>query len=308
MSGASARRFMNFDHVATCSLSKARSQGGAMTNQFSLYWIAAAVLFLGSRGAYASPSSVTWEQQAERLQVVSASLLDAVPVTVLPPKSLHLGVSSVLSLLPEVNPRVGGKSEKVPSSPVHTVPMIQLGYGLGLSALAQGTARVWGGYLPSGLEGVFGVKAELSQWAVGAALGVKMGLGLPPFVGDLGAEMGMQLTSASLSGAITEPEANDEFETDSRILFLALGLHPEHMGLHAAFLVASKQTTSRFVVSSSRTELEVTDKLSDASPPLVMQAQIGAKLPFGLTLGFAELWVPERLLMPRLFGQFEYVL
>lgn len=53
--------------------------------------------------------SVLWIEQAQRLQEVSASLLDTIPVTIPLPNAFSLGVRADVSFLPTPNPRVGGK-------------------------------------------------------------------------------------------------------------------------------------------------------------------------------------------------------
>lgn len=254
----------------------------------------------------ADPSSVTWEQQAERLQNVSAALLDAMPVSLLPSQGLSVGAWGALSFLPDVNPRVGGKSEKVPSSPVHAVPEFQIAYGQGLGLLTL-TGRLWAGYLPPGVEGLLGIDAKLSQWTVGGAVGTTLPVPTPPFIGRPGIEIGLQASGSKLTGAITEPKADDKFTASGRLFYLSAGLHPKAMGLHAVALIATRKVDSTFTVSSSQTELSLVDELRDADIPFAVQAQLGWKLPLGVTLGVAELWVPERLAMPRVFASYEYV-
>ena len=271
---------------------------------FSLFAISLSVFL--AEDAFGG-DSVTWEQQAERLQNVSASLLDNVPASVVPRGGFNVGLGTVVSFLPDLNSRVGGKSEKVPASPIHAVPQLQLSYGLDLE-LTRVTTRAWVGYLPSGAEGLFGVDAKMTQWSAGVAVASGVALGLPPFIGGAAVELGYQISVADVKGAITEPDANDTFDSTSQIMFASIGLHPDSMGLHAAFLVAGKSTRSKFVVSSTRTALELTDRLEDSSVPVLLQAQLGFRFPFDVTLGLAELWVPDRLLMPRLFAQYEHSL
>ena len=267
------------------------------------------LVFASDHGAFAdSPASVTWEQQAERLQNVSAALLDAMPVSVVPPNGLSAGAGLALSFLPKVNPRVGGKSEKVPASPVHAVPQIQAAFGQDFVATTV-TGRLWGGYLPAGFERVMGVDAQLTQWTVGGAMAATLPLPLPllSWMGRPAIELGLQASEARLRGAITEPKAKDRFSSSGRILFAAAGLHPQTFGLHAGLLLASRKVASTFVVSSTDTELSLVDESREASLPFAVQGQLGWKFPLGVTVGAAELWVPERLAMPRLFVQYDRV-
>lgn len=248
---------------------------------------------------------VTWEEQAERLQNVSASLLDGVPVSLVMPGGLYVSAGGAFSFLPEVNPRVGGKKEKVPSSPVHGIPTLQVSYGLDLTAVRVG-ARVWGGYLPAGAEGVFGIEAELNQWSAGAALAAGFAIPLPPFVGGPAVELGWQKSSAAVRGAITAKHAKDTFDTETQIVYASLGLHPRTIGLHAAVMLGIKETKSTFEIPADSTKLALTDDLSDTGFPYLTQVQVGWRMPPGIMVGLAELWVPERLAMPRLFAQLDY--
>lgn len=253
----------------------------------------------------AHAEGVTWEQQAERLQNVSAALLDGVPFSFVMPGGFYVSAGGAFSLLPEVNPRVGGKTEQVPSSPVHGIPTLQLSYGLDLTAARVGT-RLWAGYLPPGAEGLFGVEAELNQWSVGGAVSAGFAFPLPPLIGAPAIELGWQRSVASVRGAITEKHAHDKFDTETQIFFLSLGLHPSTIGLHAAVLFGMKETQSTFEIPSDSTKLALTDTLSDTAFPLLSQVQLGWRMPPGITVGLAELWVPERLAMPRVFVQLDY--
>lgn len=250
-------------------------------------------------------SGVTWEEQAERLQNVSATLLDGVPISLVMPSGLFVSGGGAFSFLPEVNPQVGAKKEQVPSSPVHGIPTLQVSYGLDLTAVRVGS-RVWAGYLPAGAEGLFGVDAELSQWSVGGSIAAGFAMLLPPLVGGPALELGWQKSSAAVSGAITAKNAQDEFDAETQIFYVSLGLHPRTIGLHAAVMFGSKETKSTFKIPADSTRLALTDELSDASFPYLTQVQVGWKMPPGIIVGLAELWVPERLTMPRLFAQLDY--
>ncbi len=78
-------------------------------------------------------SAASWEEQAERLQMVSASLLDAQPL--LSPTidgqtkgSFRLEGKAIISVLPKMNATVGGKSEQPPQPPAHSIPTIEGSY------------------------------------------------------------------------------------------------------------------------------------------------------------------------------------
>jgi hypothetical protein len=243
----------------------------------------------------------TWENQAERLQKVSATLLDNVPVG--DPVSAETAVELrfVISFLPKVNPTVGGKTEKVPSSPVHTIPTVQLNKMLITQKPVNVGLQVWAGYLMPGAESLFGIKAKLSQYAFGAAADFSYALSS----GELFWNMGFQNTGATLKGEITSSHSDDTFKTQNLSFYAAPGYHMPSLGLWANFLVGLKSGTSEFDITSDATNYKFTDTLSDGSPPFLTQIAAGWRHSSGLQVGAAELFVPKRLTMPRLIFSYQ---
>jgi hypothetical protein len=249
-------------------------------------------------------ASVTWEEQAERLQNVSATLLDGVPFGEPVQRSVSVEARAGVSFLPKVNARVGAKKEEVPASPVHAVPTLQGNIRLQgvLPGAASSGVQVWAGYLPAGAEKVLGLEASLTQWAAGAALQQGWQVGSMQMYVVTGA----QYSDARIQGAITEKNAKDSFRAQTTLASGGTGLVHAASGFWSNVLVGGKKTTSVFEIPSDSTKFSLSDSLADSSLPLFAQAGTGWLHASGLQLGVAALWVPKRLVMPRLLASYQY--
>lgn len=265
----------------------------------------AALLLCAPLSVAFAQTGVTWEQQAERLQNVSATLLDAMPMGEPVNFPLSVQVKAIVSFLPKTNPKVGAKSEKVPSAPVHTVPTLQVGVQpfKGLEKIVG--AQVWAGYLPSGGESLFGIKAKLSQWLLGGALvtGGSLANGIEFYL-----PIGFQVGQANLKGAITEPHSTDVFTSKTTLLYLAPGVKLPALSAWANVMVARKSTHSQFSIPSDDTNLTLDDTLADASVPAAIQVSVGWMHASGVQIGLSEVWVPNRLNMPRLLLAYDHAI
>ena len=158
----------------------------------------------------AQAGEVTWEGQAERLQNINASLLDGLPAGEPVRSPLGVEVKSIISFLPEVNPKVGDKKEDVPSAPAHLVPTVQLNGRWSLIGY-----QAWAGYLIPGAESLLGLEASLEQYIIGASA-------LPVFevAGsyEVFVPVGFQISHAEVVGNITEEDSDDEFVVDNQYL------------------------------------------------------------------------------------------
>ena len=262
---------------------------------YLLRWpLVLAIVALVSQADGARAAGVTWEEQAQRLQNVNASFLDALPFLEPPAvDSLTLGLRSSVSVLPRVNATIGAKTEKVPQAPVHAVPTVQLG-GLGRGGSLRGL--FWIGALPPGAQRLFGIDASFSQWLVGGALGVQGALwGLPLWV-----PLGVQYGAAALSGSITAAGAHDTFSGRTVLVSFAPGVTLWN-GFWLNLSLSHKRTKSVFKIPSDATSLSITDVLHDQPWGLVTQGAGGWHLPgTGLTVGAGVQWTPGRLIMPRI--------
>ena len=234
--------------------------------------------------------AVTWEEQATRLQNISASLIENLPMSAPVHSNLRMGLENRVSMLPKVNPQVGSKSEKVPSSPIHAIPMLtfETSWILGL--------RLWAGYLPPGLESLIGIDAKLTQKSIGGEI--------QPSIGPFYFVLGVSKTSAKLLGAITAIDAKDEFDMTSSSVHIASGLKFGSLFTNVMFI--KKNTDSRLVIPSDQTEVSLTDKLNDSSPPFGVQLMGGLWFWGEHRIALGVLHQDKRLTMPRLLVDFGY--
>ena len=148
--------------------------------------------------------AVTFLEQAERLQVINAFLLDLrpgqAPVPVTAP-TLDLGVE--LLPPPSINPKGGSKEEPIDTPPV--VPRVRVRFlwpwGLMLGATANPPVPVLG---------------FTATW-LGAEAGLRTALG------PLHGELRLFTMQATVLGPITEREAQDEFRMANRGSDVRLG-------------------------------------------------------------------------------------
>ena len=248
-----------------------------------------------------------FEEQAERLQNVSATLLDSVPAfspgLAAHPTSavpLSLGLSSVVSLLPKVSPTVGAKTEKVPSSPVHTVP------SLFVSARVPDWKNVsldaYAGLLPPGGEKIFGIQAKLIQWQVGFRPSFSYSLSSASTL--VGAPL-VHYTVADMTGRIASHKSTkDSFI--AKTLIYGAEIQWQYRDFWASGLFAKKHTHSVFAIADDDTSLSQTDTLQDGPPGVLMQVALGATVLQNFSIGIAEIAVPQRLLMPKLVLEYRH--
>jgi hypothetical protein len=243
-------------------------------------------------------ANVTWEEQAERLQNVSATLLDGVPFADPAQSPMSLEGRMGVSFLPRVDPRVGAKREEVPTSPIHAIPTLQL--NARRSALGL---QMWGGYLPPGGEEIFGIDAKFRQWSGGASAQAFFAGG----AFDVGITLGAQHSDAELEGAITSANAQDNFRVRSTLAYAGPVVVHRASGLWSSAVVGVKRTRSTFEIPSDGTRIALDDRLADARPPLYSQVALGWLHASGVQVGSALLWVPERLIMPRLLLSYQFM-
>jgi hypothetical protein len=117
-------------------------------NRFSA-WLVLSLLVSGNVTAF----GVNWEQQSERLLQISGSILEGVPMGDPAISKYRLGLYADVSLLPKLNPTIGSKTEKVPSSPVHAVPSLLAGAAFDIASKWKLTSALKAGYLMPGVVG-----------------------------------------------------------------------------------------------------------------------------------------------------------
>lgn len=272
-------------------------ENGAFVHDWTRRAVLLSVLTIAADQTDPAQAAVLWMDQARRLQEVSATLLDTMPVALPMSSGLQLGLRADVSFLPEPNPRVGSKLEGLPSSPVQSIPSAFGSAGLPLGASESAGAELWVGYLPKGVEKMMGISASLQQvqWGARAEL-ASARLGAARMV--VGG--GVAQTRSLLVGKISSQTATDSFTSTSMLSFAHLGLQHVRSGVWGSLMVGRKKTTSRLAISDDNTDLEIVDDLSGAKHPRWIQVSVGFSLFSSLSLAVSELMVPDRLDMPRI--------
>lgn len=265
-----------------------------------------AILALAGLQSKTASGAAWWYEQAERLQHVSAALLDGPPISEPVPNKNFIGARLSLSVLPETNPTVGAKKEKVPAAPVHTVPTFVAGmqiFNSGRYSL-MGTASAGYLYLPESIGKLMGVKANLNQFAMGA--NAENMLRLSNMI--LTTSFGFQYSKVNVEGGITAAEAKDVFDATTTLVHLTQGIKGRTIPLWANAMFVVRRNSSKFNISLEKTEFARQDKMEDAQPPIATQVTIGASLGQSMQLALSEYIVPDRLIMPRVSFVYQYAL
>lgn len=243
-----------------------------------------------------SVSAVTWEMQAERLQLVSAAMLDAEPMLAPIDSTWHVAVRSVVSVLPKTNATVGAKTEQPPQPPVHTVPTLEVGVARDFGIAGNSNLRLWGGYLPPQGAKMTEMTASCEQQIYGLSLGYSQ-----EHLREVNVrlDVGVQASKAVVKGGITEVNTSDRFDVSSRIDFIALSFSPQRMkSLWVQGQVAQRRVATRFEIPSDSTVFDLVDE-SKIGSGASTQIAAGYEFMAGFTVAAGYLNVPERLSMPR---------
>ncbi len=240
-------------------------------------------------------ADVKWEEQAERLQQVNASLLDNLPIGEPIRGHMYIEGRTNITLLPKVNATVGGKTESVPSAPAHTVPTLVFNHVPVQGAVDLGY-RLHAGYLPAGAEKIFKLEAKLSQYSLGGAFLVRKKL----MDLSLGFIAGYHQTSALLQGAITSPGASDKYAVSTSVTYFGPQFKLEKLNLWSSFIYGLRNSSSRLNIAEDSTQFDVKDNAP------VYQAALGYDFDSGLQLGVGEEFIANRLYAARLFGAYAF--
>lgn len=269
----------------------------------------AIILWLNAWPAFSpqAKAAVWWYEQAERLQLVSATLLDGPPIAEPVPQSGFIEARLLTSLLPKPNPTVGSKAEKVPAAPVHTVPTLVGGLPLKSSGRYSLVGTAWGGYLPleKSMAKMIGIDASLHQSIYGLSAENIFRLQKFHLLTSLGAQVG----SAELNGAITAPGAQDAFSAKMNLFYISQGIEMRSVPLWGNVMILLRRGKSTFKIKAEQTEFIRDETMADAQVPLATQLTVGISLlSRRLHLAVSEYVVPNRLVMPRVSMAYQHVL
>ena len=247
----------------------------------------------------AAHAGVTWEQQAERLQLVNASLLESWQFGEYPlDDTRYITTKSVISLLPEINTTVGGKTEKSVAPTFHGLPTLEANYRFSKSIVGH----AWVGYLPSGLESIANMDGTFSQSLYGA--GITYTRGRNWFF-----PLSFQWTKADYDGNISSSTSTviDSFSIDAFMYSAGVGYFFEKYNIWTNFLVGRKINKSIYKIQEDQTTVSLRDTMSDSTLGMTYQASIGYR---GKRWQFAigELYQPNRILISKFLVSYAWVL
>ncbi|NBW81074.1 hypothetical protein EBR21_04900, partial [bacterium] len=234
-----------------------------------------------------------WYEQAERLQNVSAALLDGPPISEPVPNRNFIAGRMLTSLLPKASGHIGDKDEKVPSAPVHAIPSFVAGMPLYSSGKYSLVGTGWAGLLPLpvSIAKLMGINASLTQFAFGAS-GENM-YRLPSMI--LTTSVGFQYANATIDGAITAANAKDNFNATTTLFHVGQGVRARTMPLWANAMFLVRRVTSKFAITLEQTEFTRIDKMADAQIPFATQLTVGATYNKNIHFALSEYIVPDRL-------------
>jgi hypothetical protein len=247
--------------------------------------------------------AVTWDAQAERLQKVSASFLDASPLfsehqSLREQRSIAVQAKSVVSVLPKMNATVGAKTEQPPQPPAHAIPTLELASSYRPYGGMHLGVRGWFGVLPSQAAQTTGMKAKCGQQLLGASVG---GLMDEAAVGSLGLDVGMQRVQTQVTGGITAEDAADKFLVTTQQQFVAVTWHTALLRrLWVQGMILERSVKTHFEIPSDGTVFDLTDESKIGSQNAATQWAIGYGLNPEMQIAFGYVNVPQRSSMPRI--------
>ena len=240
-------------------------------------------------------ADATWQEQATRVEQINATFLDAAPFgDPIGTEKTSVGVQAVVTYLPKVSPNIGAKSESVPSSPIHTIPLFSFQQNAFTTKIFSLGYKLYAGYLPTGSERLIHLPASLTQTAYGFTLFPAVSIRGPK--SQLYFPIGYQKAKATVKGAITEAGSNDRFTTNTSLLSFGIGYF-DQSGLFADVLIMQKKTTATFDIEVDQTSIPITDNLMSE------QISAGFVMASNFRFGAGYWYVPQRLKTARiLFG------
>jgi hypothetical protein len=242
---------------------------------------------------------MTWEKQAERLQNVSAAILDSAPIPRFYAPRFTLGVFSNISILPKVNTKVGTKEEKLPAPFAHAVPALELTSSQNMSKGSHLGFSLSGGFLPSILGNALGMDSKLNQFQTTSQVWYQTPIVSKIIDSQFG--LGYHFTGAKLTGKISSASSNDSFSLQTHYVSFFNTYYYLPWRIWAGYQFSYKHTKSVFKISQDKTDLTLNDNLTKNSIlPFTTQVWVGSRIWGNLWVQGAYLIVPSRVILPRI--------
>ncbi|NBW80133.1 DUF692 domain-containing protein [bacterium] len=259
-------------------------------------------------------SAEVWKGQTRRLLQVSASVLDDIPAGLAEPSigqlSIDLGTSA--TLVPNIDSRVGSKTEGVPAAPVHVLPTLGVSLAPMSPQLLKFSILIRGfvGWLPGQAskrilagnstftQTKYGLEVQASDTNAVLSDEILWGTGLYLQTGD------SQLNGRFSSSAQTE--STDSFKTSNASAGLSISAIHRKTGIHSEVIAFKRNATSEFFIAEDKNLLLVKDDNGDLTKN-AGEGNFGGQVSLGwqasprLQIGAAQLFIPARLSAIRFF-------
>ncbi len=184
--------------------------------------------------------------------------------------------------------------------PVHAIPSLNLNHRLtyGERWALRGSS-VMAAVIP-GSEKLIGVKSTPRQWLFN--LGTTLEWRFNDF--DAYAQLQAQYVNTIVSGV--EHPLPSTILTTSKVTFATIGARSSRLPFWGSFSIGAKQTHIE-ISTQNRTILHYTDSLGDSPFPFIAEVAMGWwQKDWNLHVGIGEVFIPERLYMPRIFVGYLY--
>jgi hypothetical protein len=179
--------------------------------------------------------------------------------------------------------------------PIHAIPTIIVNQRItGNEAWNLRISSSFGAIIP-GSEKLIGVKSSPRQWLMNLGLASEWSLANV----DLYASAQAQYVRTRITG-IEKPFPSN-IETQSEVGFASLGARSRKIPFWGSFSIGKKKTFID-ISAQNQTLLDTTDTLQDAPFPAILEGAMGwYQKDWGVHAGIGEVFIPERLYMPRIF-------
>lgn len=228
--------------------------------------------------------AITWEEQAERLQLIGASLVESLAVAEPAEEGWSLKISG--SIPPTVNSVVGSKEESFPVPPVQAVPTVDwLFFSRGIFR-----SKVSLGILPPYAEKLVGMDARVYEILAGLETQWR------PWESGFYFPLGFQWILAEVKGQLASALGDDRLDVRAYSLYSGIGWDKDS-NWWGTVLAIYRRNKNTFTIAEDNTRLSFVDK------KVGYQAMLGRKLG-NFRLGLGLLYIPDRLMMPRIFASY----
>lgn len=236
------------------------------------------------------------ETKLKRLINISATYFDLPPFGDAAWGSTSIEPRFLFSFLPTIKELDLSKD----SPPVHGIPSLVLTHRLasGDRWLLRGSSTI-GAVIP-GSEKLIGIKSKPRQWLVN--LGTTFEWSFSDF--EAYTQIQAQYVSTRVTGV--ENPLPSTIATQSHVSFATIGARSARLPFWGSFSLGSKKTHIN-IATQGQTILDFNDTLSDSPFPFIAEAAMGWwQKDWNLHAGIGEVFIPERLYMPRIFVGYLY--